>query len=90
MPATSRFKTLAEAQIFLVELFAAFAHDPLTDEISTVRIQRGEWKIQVVEDRRAGYELMNGSGLFPSGSTRLDAVFYVKERPYYWHTLERR
>ncbi len=88
LPPASKFKTLAEAQEFLVELFAAFAYDPLTEQVSTVRIQRGAWDIAVVEDRRAQYDFMRGSALFPEGSTRLDSIFYVKDLPYYWHTLE--
>lgn len=90
MPTNSRFASLPEAQAFLVELFAAFAHDPVSDRVSTVRIRRGEWTIHVVPDRRASYEFMDGSRLFPSGSAHLDSVFYVREIPYYWHTLEKR
>jgi hypothetical protein len=89
LPPGSRFKTLAEAQDFLVELFAAFAHDPFTQHTSRVRIKRGEWKIAVVDDRRAHYPFMQDGPLFPAGCARLDSIFYVKDLPYYWHTLER-
>jgi uncharacterized protein YqjF (DUF2071 family) len=89
MPPGSRFETLAEAQGFLVELYAAFGIDPLTGEVSTVRIERGAWDLRVVESRRARYDFVDGSRLFPAGSARLDSVFYVESIPYRWHTLER-
>jgi hypothetical protein len=89
MPPGARFETLAEAQGFLVELYAAFGIDPLTGEVSTVRIERGAWDLRVVESRRARYDFVDGSRLFPAGSARLDSVFYVESIPYRWHTLER-
>lgn len=88
MPKTSRFRSLAEAREFLVELFAAFGHDPLTGRVLTVRIQRGRWNLRVVEDRRGRYRWMEGSGPFPPGSASLDSVFYVEAIPYRWHALE--
>jgi uncharacterized protein YqjF (DUF2071 family) len=86
----SRFGTLAEAQGFLVELYAAFGVDPLTGEVSTVRIERGGWDLRVVESRKARFDFMDGSRLFPAGSARLDSAFYVESIPYRWRTLERR
>ncbi len=89
LPRGSTFASLDEAKEFLVQLFAAFAYDDFTQQVSTVRITRGEWDIAVVEDALALYEFMDGSKLFPKGSTRLDSIFYVRELPYHWHTLER-
>lgn len=89
MPGASAFRGLEEAQQFLVELFTAFGTSPLDEGILMVRIKRGEWHISVVDDLRGRYNLMQDSALFPPGSARLDSVFYVKELPYYWHTLER-
>ena len=88
MPPTSRFRSLVEAQDFLVELYAAFASD--LRYISTVRIKRGEWSIAIVEDLRGVYEFMNSSALFPAGSATIDSVFYVSRIPYYWSKLEKR
>jgi hypothetical protein len=88
MPAASRFRSLAEAQGFLVELYAAFTSD--ARHISTVRIKRGAWQISVVEDLRAVYEFMDGSPQFPGGSAQLDSIFYVSDVSYYWHRLEKR
>jgi len=87
MPAGSRFAKLAEAQAFLVDRFAAFGYDALTGEVLTVRIERGAWDLRVVEDRRAGYDFMDGSPLFPAGSARLDSIFWVERIPYRWHRL---
>jgi len=89
MPSGSAFAELARAQPFLVELFVAFGTIPTSDDILKVRIKRGEWDIFVVEDLRGQYRFMQDSASFPSGSAALDSVFYVKELPYYWHTLER-
>ena len=89
MPPGSRFGALAEAQGFLVELYAAFGVDPLTGEVSTVRIERGAWDLRAVEVRKARFDFMDGSRLFPAGSARLDSVFYAESIPYHWHTLER-
>ena len=88
MPSASRFRSIAEAQSFLVELYAAFTSD--ARHISTVRIKRGAWKITIVEDLRGVYEFMDGSALFPSGSAQLDSVFYVSNMSYYWFRLEKR
>ena len=64
--------------------------DPLTGEVSTVRIERGGWDLRVVESRKARFDFMDGSRLFPAGSARLDSAFYVESIPYRWRTLERR
>lgn len=89
MPSTSRFPGLHEAQRFLVELFVAFGTTHLSTNVLKVRIKRGDWRISVVEDRRADYQFMQDSPLFPPGSAEIDSIFYVKELPYYWYTLER-
>jgi uncharacterized protein YqjF (DUF2071 family) len=90
MPNTSTFPTLAQAQDFLVELFAAFGYSARSRKVDTVRIKRGLWNIQVVPDLLAQYDFMKGSHLFPEGSAQLDSVFYVRDLPYYWHTLNRK
>ncbi|HEX7593884.1 MAG TPA: DUF2071 domain-containing protein [Anaerolineae bacterium] len=89
LPASSRFASFDEAKEFLVQLFAAFAYDPLTDELSRVRIHRGEWNIDVVDDARAVYEWMQRGPHFNAQNARLDSIFYVREIPYEWHTLEK-
>jgi uncharacterized protein YqjF (DUF2071 family) len=88
MPPMSRFRSLVEAQDFLVELYAAFASD--SRYVSTVRIERGEWSVTIVEDLRGVYDFMNSSALFPAGSATIDSVFYVSRIPYYWSRLEKR
>jgi uncharacterized protein YqjF (DUF2071 family) len=87
MPSTSRFLSLAQAQEFLVELYAAYASD--TSGVSRVRIKRGVWNIQIVQDTERVYEFMNGSRMFPEGTASLDSVFYVRNLPYRWYTLEK-
>jgi uncharacterized protein YqjF (DUF2071 family) len=89
LPRESRFPTLAAAQAFLVELFAAFAYDPVTERVSTVRIERGPWDVRVVPDERGRYDLVQDSDLFPRGAAVLDSVFYARDLPYRWHALER-
>jgi uncharacterized protein YqjF (DUF2071 family) len=88
LPAESAFADLPQAQQFLVELYTAFGRTPLTEEILRVRIKRGDWQIAVVQDRRGHYRFMQDGPLFPPGSTRLDSIFYVKQLPYYWYTLQ--
>ncbi len=89
MPSSSLFADLPEAQRFLVELFVAFGTIPPAPDVLKVRIKRGEWHISVVDDLRGQYQFMQDSPLFPPGSAQLNSIFYVKELPYYWHTLER-
>jgi uncharacterized protein YqjF (DUF2071 family) len=89
LPASSRFESFEQAKEFLVQLFAAFSYDALTNELSIVHIQRGEWKIEVIDDAPAVYEWMQRGPHFNTENTRLDSVFYVREIPYTWHTLEK-
>jgi uncharacterized protein YqjF (DUF2071 family) len=90
LPATSGFPDLATATAWLVELFAAFAYTPGRSEIDVVRIARGEWDVQVVDDLRGHYDyLTSGRGPFPSGTVRFDSVFLVGDVPYVWHRGER-
>lgn len=89
LPASSRFASFEQAKEFLVQLFAAFAYDPLTDELSIVHIQRGEWNIAIVDDPRAEYAWMQRGPHFSTQTARLDSIFYVREIPYAWHTLEK-
>ena len=88
LPASSRFDSLPDAQRFLVELFVAFGVAGPSAPVRCVRIARGAWDLRVVEDRRARYDLMQGSRLFPAGRARLDCVFYVEAIPYCWHRLD--
>ena len=87
MPSNSRFCSLAQAQAFLVELYAAYA--PAAPHVDCVRIHRGEWHIQIVADERGRYDFLSGSAVFPAGAAMLDSVFYVRDLPYYWFTLEK-
>jgi hypothetical protein len=88
LPSSSAFASLRQSKEFLVELFAAFAVEPRTQQVRTVRIARGPWDVCVVPDLRARYMLMQAGGLFPAGATRLDSIFYVHDIPYYWHSLD--
>jgi uncharacterized protein YqjF (DUF2071 family) len=88
MPPMSRFRSVVEAQEFLVELYAAFASD--FRYIRTVRIKRGQWSVATVEDLCGVYEFVNSSALFPEGSATIDSVFYASRIPYYWSRLEKR
>lgn len=89
LPSMSRFASFDEAKEFLVQLFAAFAYGPLTDELSIVHIHRGEWDIDIVDDRRAAYDWMQRGPYFNAQTARLDSIFYVREIPYTWHALEK-
>jgi uncharacterized protein YqjF (DUF2071 family) len=88
LPQSSRFPSLPEAQTFLVELYSAFGKDP-RGRTCRVRIDRGAWDLAVVTDARADYGFMRNGAPFANASARLDSVFYVRNLPYYWHTLER-
>lgn len=88
-PPDSVFGSLAEAQQFLVELYAAFRPRPGRRGVDTVRIRRGAWNISFVGAPRARFEFMDGSAAFPAGSTRLDSIMYVEDIEYYWRTLDR-
>jgi uncharacterized protein YqjF (DUF2071 family) len=87
LPESSAFTDLSRAQRWLVELFAAFAYTPGRRRIDVVRIERGDWDLQVVDDLRADYDFLT-AGPFPPGTTRLDSVFLVGDIPYRWHRLE--
>lgn len=84
----SAFPSMVEAQRFLVELYTAYRPAPDGRRVSSVDIERGAWNIRMVEATRACFDWMNGSSLFPAGSTRLDSVIYVEDVPYYWHTVK--
>ncbi len=89
LPTTSRFRSLAEAKEFLAELFAAFAYDSLTKELSIVHIDRGEWNIQIVDDSKMIYQWLQDGPYFNLQNARLDSIFYVRDLPYRWHALEK-
>jgi uncharacterized protein YqjF (DUF2071 family) len=86
LPSSSRFASLEEAQLFLVELYSAFGADR-QGRLARVRIDRGAWDVTVVKDDRAEYPFM-GRGPFEGAGARLDSIFYVRDLPYRWHTLE--
>ena len=88
LPATSVFADLNDAKRFLVELYAAFLYEPGSDSVDVVRIERGEWNIRIVDDRRARYDFMTAGA--PFTSARLDSVFWVGDVPYRWHRLQRK
>ncbi len=87
MPKYSVFSSLDDAKEFFVELYVAFS--TIGDFSTAVRIKRTNWDLSVVHDENAIYSFMDGSQMFPKGSTRLDSVFYVKNLFYHWHTLEK-
>jgi uncharacterized protein YqjF (DUF2071 family) len=87
--AQSAFRSLDEAQRFLVELYMAFRQGPSPLLVDTVRIKRTPWRVRMVDAPRARFDFMDGSAAFPTGSTRLDSAIYVEDIDYYWHTLER-
>jgi uncharacterized protein YqjF (DUF2071 family) len=86
MPPGSCFPSVREAYAFLVDFYDAFAYHPDTEEVLLLRIERGDWHIQVVEplDHYLGYF---SHGPFPPGSAALDSVFYFRDVPYRWLPL---
>lgn len=88
MPSSSVFDNLEEAKMYFAELFVAFSTLPKYS--TSVRIKRANWDVSLVSDDSAKYNFMDGSRMFPSGSTRLDSVFYVENLFYHWNTLEKR
>ena len=83
---SSLFPSIEEAYGYIVDFYDAFSHDPETDEVFILRIERGPWAVRVVEpvDYYFGYF---SEGPFPSGSTKLDSVFYFRNTPYRWLPL---
>lgn len=86
MPTRSIFSTIQAAYAHLVDFYDAFSYDPATGDVLILRIDRGDWDIQVFDpvDCYLGYF---ASGLFPSGSTELDSIFYFRNTPYRWLPL---
>lgn len=89
VPESSVFPTLELAQRFLVELYTAFRPSADGKSVNSVDIKRGAWNVRMVGAPRARFDLMDGSALFPAGSTQLDSVIYVEDIEYYWHTVKR-
>lgn len=87
LPSTSAFPDMETAKKWLVELFAAFSYTPGRPHIDVVRIERGEWNVRVVDDRRGEYPFLQAGTPF-GPSARLDSVFLVGDVPYLWHPLE--
>ena len=90
VPWSSVFPDMDEAQRFLVELYTAFRPSADGRRVESVDIERGGWNIGMVDAPRARFDLMDGSKLFPVGSTRLDSVIYVEDIEYLWHTVQHR
>ena len=88
VPASSVFPDIDDAQRFLVELYTAFRPSSDGQRVSSVDIERGRWNITMVDAPRARFDLMNGSALFPPGSTEIDSVIYVEDIEYVWHTVK--
>lgn len=86
LPASSVFGDLDDAKRWLVELYAAFDHTDGRSAVDVVRIRRGAWDIQVVDDTRGRYDFMVAGE--PFTRARLDSVFAVGDIPYHWHRLE--
>jgi len=86
-PASSVFSSLEDAKHFFAELYVAFS--TLPGYTTAVRIDRTNWDVSFVSDKKATYSFMNGSSYFPKGSTRLDSIFYVEDLFYHWHVLEK-
>jgi uncharacterized protein YqjF (DUF2071 family) len=86
MPASSVFPSISAAYQFLVDFYDAFAYDPDSGEVMILRIERGDWPIQVVEpvDHYFGF---SANGPFPPGIATLDSVFYFTNVPYRWLPL---
>ena len=86
MPGGSHFKSIEHAYDFLVDFYDAFSFDPHTNDVFILRIDRGDWKIQVLEpvDYYLGYF---SAGPFPEGTTELDSIFYFCDTPYCWLPL---
>jgi len=87
MPASSVFNELEEAKNYFAELYVAFS--TLPKYTTAVHIRRTNWDVSLVSDSSAKYKFMDGSRMFPSGSTRLDSIFYVENLFYHWNTLEK-
>ena len=86
MPKTSVFPSIEEAYGFIVNFYDAFSYDPESGEVLILRIERGDWKIRVLEpiDHYLGFFV---DGPFPPGTTHLDSVFYFRNTPYRWLPL---
>jgi hypothetical protein len=86
MPDSSRFPSLEHAYDFIVDFYDAFSYDPRTNDVFILRIERGDWNIQVLEpvDYYFGYF---AAGPFPRGAAELDSVFYFCDTPYRWLPL---
>ena len=86
MPDGSIFPSKAAAYDFIVDFEDAFAYEPDTEEVFILRIERGEWDIQVIEpvDHYFGYFT---NGPFSAKNAELDSVFYFTDVPYRWLPL---
>ena len=86
MPPTSCFPSVRAAYDFVVDFHDAFSYHPETCEVLILKIERGDWDIQVVRpvDHYLGYF---SAGPFPPGSAVLDSVFYFRDVQYRWLPL---
>lgn len=88
LPDSSAFPELVEAKRWLVDLFAAFDYTHGNTWVDIVRIKRGDWHVQVVDDTQAKYDFMAAGS--PFTGARLDSVFLVGDVPYHWYRLEKK
>ena len=86
MPATSVFSSIEEARRLIVDFYDAFAYHPETNEVLILKIDRGDWKIRIIEptDYYLGYF---NNGPFHSENAELDSIFYFQDCPYRWLPL---
>lgn len=86
LPSSSAFADLDEAKQWLVELFDAF-HPRTPRLVDVVSIRRNDWRLTVVDDEIGRYAFMDGSGMFPRGTTAIDSIFAVKDLTYRWNRM---
>jgi uncharacterized protein YqjF (DUF2071 family) len=86
MPARSSFPSVAAAHDFLVDFYDAFSYDPDTGDVFILRIDRGQWDLQVFEPL-ACYLGYFSAGPFPAAAAQVDSVFYFRNTPYRWLPL---
>jgi len=86
LPGGSRFGSMAEARALIVDFYDAYAWEPDAEEVFVLRIERGEWALEVppIVDSFVGYA---SAGPFPEGSCHVDSVFAFRDCPYRWLPL---
>jgi uncharacterized protein YqjF (DUF2071 family) len=87
MPVSSKFANIADAAVFLTELYAAFGQRRRDGRVEVVRIARSPWSSRPVTDSVGIYEAMTAGALFRQDEAQLDSIFHVEDLTYYWHPL---